>query len=352
MAFSSEQQAFLRLVPTGRSIGNIRLLRKLGWNPARYQKVRGELLHQGVIALGRGRGGSVRRIDNLDDLAQQLMAEVPSDGSPIGNERLRRRLGWNEQQYWDTRNQLLEQGLILRGRGRGGAIFRATPETALEVGLVVADDIDGDDEAADSGWHVPHTSSGPPEPPQGPRTYDYEKDMYPDLRAGLDTWAREHRLKDNLFRVRDTADQGSKKTGKWSRPDAVVIGIKHFPLINQNALEVITFEAKLSSNLDIRGIHEASAHRRFSTHSYAFFQVTEEQYEDEERRELMKEEAFRVGVGLIFATAVHDFDTWDELVKARAHQPEWELLENFVGDQLGGREVIGALWGQLESKAT
>jgi len=67
---------------------------------------------------------------------------------------------------------------------------------------------------------------------------------------------------------------------------------------------------------------------------------------------MMKEEAMRVGVGLIFATAVQDFDTWDELVKARAHQPEWELLENFVGDQLGGREVIGALWAQLGSKAT
>lgn len=280
------------------------------------------------------------------------MAEVPSDGSSIGNERLRRRLGWNEQQYWSTRNQLLEQGLILRGRGRGGSIFRATPETALEDGLVGTDDSDTDDAVADSGWYVPHTSSRPPEGPQGPRTYEYEKDMYPDLLAGLETWAREHRLKDNLFRVRDTADQGSKKTGKWSRPDAVVIGIKHFPLINRDILEVITFEAKLHSNLDIRGIHEASAHRRFSTHSYAFFQVTEEQYKDDERREMMKEEAMRVGVGLIFATAVQDFDTWDELVKARAHQPEWELLENFVGDQLGGREVIGALWAQLGSKAT
>jgi hypothetical protein len=35
--------------------------------------------------------------------------------------------------------------------------------------------------------------------------------------------------------------------------------------ITQDILEVITFEAKLPSNLDIRGIHEASAHRRLST---------------------------------------------------------------------------------------
>jgi len=109
-------------------------------------------------------------------------------------------------------------------------------------------------------------------------------------------------------------------------------------------LETITFEAKLSTSVNIRGIHEASAHRRFSTHSYAFFQVTPEQYANEKLRDAMQEEAIRVGVGLIFATVVDDFDTWDELVKARAHQPELELLEGFVREQLGGKEVVDALW--------
>lgn len=139
-------------------------------------------------------------------------------------------------------------------------------------------------------------------------------------------------------------DQGGKPTGIWSRPDAVVLGLKFFPLINRRVLEAITFEAKLRKAVDIRGIHEASAHRRFSTHSYAFFQVTEEQYQDAKLRDAMQEEAIRVGVGLIFATEVDNFSNWDELVKARAHQPELELLEEFVREQLGGKDVADALW--------
>lgn len=122
--------------------------------------------------------------------------------------------------------------------------------------------------------------------------------------------------------------------------------IKHFPLIRRDVLQTITFEAKPSKAVNIRGIHEASAHRRFSTHSYAFFQVTAEQYGDRELRNEMQEEAIRVGVGLIFATIVDDYDQWLELVKARAHQPEPELLEEFVREQLGGRDVVDALWQQ------
>jgi hypothetical protein len=66
--------------------------------------------------------------------------------------------------------------------------------------------------------------------------------------------------------------------------------------------------------------------------------------EDVKFRDDMQEEAIRVGVGLIFATEVDNFSNWDELVKARAHQPELELLEWFVREQLGGKDVADALW--------
>lgn len=350
MALTPDQRTFLNELPQGRNLGNTRLLRRLAWRPERYFRVRSELIEQGRIALGRGRGGSVRRIDTLGDPAEHLMALVPTDGSPIGNQRIRDLLNWDEDKYWKIRNDLLESGLIARGRGRGGSIFRVVPDAPLEhIQLDSEEDeeIEGEIEIEDSGWYGPRPSIEHLRPSSGPRTYEHERDMYPDLRHGLYAWARDHQLQDGLYRIRDTADQGSRQTGIWSRPDAVVIGIKHFPLINRRVLEAITFEAKLSTAVDIRGIHEASAHCRLSTHSYAFFQVTEEQNGNEKLRDAMQVEAIRVGVGLIFATVVDDFNTWDELAKARAHQPEWEMLEGFVREQLGGKDVVDALWNQV-----
>lgn len=340
-----EEKLVLNQIPQGRAIGNTRLMRRLGWAPAQYFPVRSALIEKGLIALGRGRGGSVRRIDTLGDRAESLMALVPADGSPIGNQNLREQLNWDEPTYWSVRNDLLARGLIGRGRGRGGAVFRIVPDAPLDDVADIEDDAaDDEDELEDSGWYVPRPGVDRPKASRGPRIYEYERDMYADLRQGLYGWARDHQLQDNMYSIRDTADQGGKATGIWSRPDAVILGIRYFPLINRRVLEAITFEAKLRRSVDIRGIHEASAHRRFSTHSYAFFQVTEEQMEDVKFRDEMQEEAIRVGVGLIFATEVDNFSNWDELVKARAHQPDLELLEQFVREQLGGKDVADALW--------
>ena len=48
------------LTEAGGSMGNGRLLAELGWQAATYQAVRDELLEDGTVVLGRGRGGSVK----------------------------------------------------------------------------------------------------------------------------------------------------------------------------------------------------------------------------------------------------------------------------------------------------
>jgi len=204
---TQEQRTLLEQIPPGRAIGNTRLMRRLGWDTTRYYRVRSELLEQGLVALGRGRGGSVRRIDTLGDPAEKLMALVPVDGSPIGNERIRNLLAWDEATYWTVRNDLLERGLIGRGRGRGGAIFRIVPDAPVDDISDAEDEVaDDEEEIEDSGWYVPTPSSDRPKQSSGPRTYEYERDMYADLRHGLSAWARDHQMQDELYRIRDTAD--------------------------------------------------------------------------------------------------------------------------------------------------
>ncbi len=64
-----------------------------------------------------------------------FLAKLPIDGSALGNSTLRKELRWPESRYWEIRDDLLRQGLIQRGRGRGGSVrlSSARPPNLSEV---------------------------------------------------------------------------------------------------------------------------------------------------------------------------------------------------------------------------
>ena len=67
---------------------------------------------------------------DLAELASAVLAEVPVDGSSIGNQRLFERLKTRfpdvtDEQLWAARDGLVEQGVLVKGRGRGGSVLRA-----------------------------------------------------------------------------------------------------------------------------------------------------------------------------------------------------------------------------------
>lgn len=43
-----------------RNVGNTALLRRLGWNKTRYERIKSELLGSGKVSTARGKGGAVR----------------------------------------------------------------------------------------------------------------------------------------------------------------------------------------------------------------------------------------------------------------------------------------------------
>lgn len=68
----------------------------------------------------------------LAELGRAVLAEVPVDGSSIGNqtlfERLKTRLpDVTDDHLWAARDALIEQGVLIKGRGRGGSVLRAHP---------------------------------------------------------------------------------------------------------------------------------------------------------------------------------------------------------------------------------
>jgi type I restriction enzyme M protein len=78
-------------------------------------------------------GGRVVRTRASADAA--LLWEItPEDGSGVGNQRAREALGWRSETRYDAAKALLlATGEIALGRGRGGSIRRAGPETKPEA---------------------------------------------------------------------------------------------------------------------------------------------------------------------------------------------------------------------------
>lgn len=73
---------------------------------------------------------------NDSELERQLLAAIPTDGEGVGNTRLMCKLGWDESLYWEVRNRLVDQGVLQLGRGRGGSVRRVVaPKLAHTVAL-------------------------------------------------------------------------------------------------------------------------------------------------------------------------------------------------------------------------
>ena len=175
---------------------------------------------------------------------------VPSDGS-IGNKALRELLHWESEDYFDVRNQLIDRGILVQGRGKGGSVARVSyqdPET-----FVIAEST----EEAEKQVAEELTS-----------VLQRERSLYEPMRQGLDGWLKWDRRMDN-FLVECTAGQGARKTGgRWSRPDYTVVAVKAYEILPAKYLDVITLEVKPSGMWDIAGVYEAAAHSRAATASF------------------------------------------------------------------------------------
>ena len=54
---------------------------------------------------------------------QTFLSALPRKDT-IGNISLRTELGWRDERYWRVHHSLVEDGRIVRGRGRGGSVGR------------------------------------------------------------------------------------------------------------------------------------------------------------------------------------------------------------------------------------
>src|SRR5882757_2401842 len=244
------------------------------------------------------------RDKDVSESERQLIAALPAQGS-IGNGALRNKLGWDEEHYWYVRNRLLLAGVLAAGRGRGGSVLRALPNTSL-----VAEPLSA------SAFRIP------------------ERDLYDPIVSTLRSpWIPDHPIDD--FVIDCTAQQGRRDTGgKWTRPDVALASRKLFKFVPGIQLELNTFEIKTYDGLDVTAVYEALAHRRSAHYSYVLAYVP-----DSERAPLKRlldrlcEDAGDHGVGIILAAQATDYKTWTFAVEPCRNTPEPADLNDFISSQ-------------------
>lgn len=247
-----------------------------------------------------------------------LYEVVPRNGSTIGNHKARNQLGWEEEKYWAARDALVDRGMISRGVGRGGTVFRV-PEKSAEAEVTVAVPLEDPQAAA-------HAAA---------EAVQREDALYEPLASVLrSAWARDRRQ--NLLAVEIIARQGRRATGgTWSRPDLVSVEVLNLLYVPTKVLEVVTFEVKPADSIDVQCVYEALAHRRAATHAYVLLHVpTKQQAVLTETLQAVLAVARSHGVGVVTFSDPDDYNTWEETAPAERVEPDPERLNNFIESQL------------------
>jgi hypothetical protein len=263
--------------------------------------------------------------DEIRSMQSNLVAKLDELGGKAGNSRLMRDLGWDSDVYWLIRDRLVDSGVLVRLKGRGGAVaFVGQPQAAPQPIQPVA--------------AVQPGGMGLPGVVQPTERVLYE----PVAEVLRGPWARDSRFRHQVVEI--TASQGRRDTGgTWTRPDVVVAALRIFPFLPGKYLDLITFEIKPSWALDVTGVYEALAHRRAATQSYLWLHCPDPQ-QVSDRLERIVEEAERHGIGVIAASDPSNYDTWDQKCTPTRVDPDPELLNDFVAVQLseGAKEELSA----------
>lgn len=245
--------------------------------------------------------------DELKSKLDRLFAEISQDGRPIGNISLLKKSGLKADEYWQLRNQLLEQGKIGKGKGKGGSVYRLKESTET----------------------LPKK--------RGPKKKGVETKLYANFEKWLtDFWVKEANLTWSL--VEKTAHQGSKPTGgKWTRPDFAIIAINTYRYFPGKFLEVISFEVKPSLQDGLAGVFECAAHSVYANRSYLAIFVPDESESQSEEYARIERECERFGLGLVIFSDSADVESYEVTVDAARRTPDPAEVDKFIASQLKER---------------
>jgi hypothetical protein len=214
---------------------------------------------------------------SIDDIAKQMLALLPDDGTPVLNRVMRvmlaRRLetGIDQDQYFEARDSLLKSGRIGIQRGQGGQIFLLPAAAAPAPSSPPARRAEG--------WTEAQLMAVLKRYLLGPFT------------KGLDLPASAACV------VEDTSSVGPRR-GRWARPDFILVSAMKFDLMPGAQVDVHSFELKTESGANDLAVYEALAQTRFTHFGHLVWHLPEKS-ESEARLAEIEQQCVQHGVGLI-----------------------------------------------------
>lgn len=238
-------------------------------------------------------------------------------GNRAGNTLLQRELKWDEAKYWEIHEQLYNEGLIEKGKGYGGTVILV--EQAVDPSATGT----AEPQAAQP---VPVSAAVAATVEALVEEYTSEIQLYPPVKKQLEAhWARRRQLDDCHCEI--TALQGRRDTGgSWSRPDLALIAFRKYEFLPERVFELFSFEVKPASDISIKGVMEALAHREAATRSFVIYHTAGKDFSAFPEAERIEELAARHGIGVYAAKDVSDFNQWAEVVSALRASPDPEAV--------------------------
>jgi len=250
----------------------------------------------------------------------RLLAALPEDGTFVTNREVREKLHLTEDRYWEVRNELFDEGLIIIGRGYGGrvALKQATgkvasagkPNGASEEIIEIEEDV------------------------------KVEKALYQPFADAIKKLSQDEGLDQFIVQVTAWATK-RKNLGPWTQPDVCRVSIQNLMYLKQKIVELTTYEIK-PNICDVHGIYEALSHSRRAHRSYLAV-YTKNQLGDlaaNSRLERLKIECARTGVGLIVFDDPYDFNTYKPLVEPRANFADLSEVNDFIATEITEKDKI------------
>ena len=236
-------------------------------------------------------------------------------------------MGWPDEEYWAARKELLDNGLIETGKGRGGSVAR--------VGVLVEPEevVKGADTLVKK--IVPEAEESIV---TEPGLVEDEGELYEPLRNWIDsTFGHPVEEVGDYFLVKVTASPSGRKreSGQWSRPDVTSVQVSTYDLVPNPDVEVTSYEVKRYSDaLDLANVYEAASHSRWTHFTYLVVENLEPQ--PLVLSERFERELVRYGVGLIKMLKQNGAYKFEETLEPQMQEPEPkdldELLKTFFAD--------------------
>ena len=211
-------------------------------------------------------------------------------GGSAGNKAMIDELEWSEEKYARIRHRLVLAGTIAVGTGRGGSV------------------------------HLSQQIK-----------YRKETDLYEPLRNSMQNNWDEGWNADQLT-VEVTARGGSRRMGRYSRPDLCAVSLRTYKFLSQKHIDLWTFEVKPLRDMRVDHVMEAVAHSRFAHKTYIMFHIENDSVFRENSFARCLAEAERHGIGFVTFKNPNKYSEWNWHREAERKNPNPEHLNEFIGE--------------------